>query len=238
MTWTADEATALLHAAFPWGAHVSVAHESAFLSLHYDVTEEDVGAEAVEVRFVGEPGDTIQRVTRDQLGHALATGVLEVENGARIRQPEVGDVELLASPHRDLLGYQGPSGDMWVKRMRLHQSWWRTFRLRVPYGSGPTKNATRRYGNMLDAVGGDAGLNFLTPEARQAYDDRVAVTTEGVDPFRTTRNLLASQPMAFNLFGHLRAHLPLATALFRELLGRDEVGEVLHIEIERLSKAL
>ena len=122
--------------------------------------------------------------------------------------------------------------------MRLHQSWWRTFRLRVPFGTGPQKGSEKAYGNMIDADGDVAGLNFLSHEAQDAYDQRVAVTTAGVEAFRTRRHLMASQPLAFNLFGHLSKHLDLATGLLRLLLGTDEVGEVTSIEIERLSASL
>jgi hypothetical protein len=91
---------------------------------------------------------------------------------------------------------------------------------------------------MLDDEAGEAGRNFLTPEAHQAYLERLALDPQGVDPWRTSRNLLASQPMAFNLFGHLRHRLDLATAAFRTLLGPDEIDRVTSVEVERNSAAL
>jgi hypothetical protein len=238
MGWTTRETEALLREAFPWGAHVTVAGGAEFVSIVYEVVECGVDPDGATVRFERDPGDTLQFVTRAELECAATTGLLELSTGARIRQPQVDDISTLASPLRDLIGYQSPSDSPWVARMRLHQSWWRTFRLRVPFGYGPTPKSKKRYGNMLAASAADAGRNFLTPEARNAYDERLARTKVGVDAWRTTRNLLASQPLAFNVFGHLSKHLELATGLFRCLLGEQEVAKVTSIEIERLSDAL
>lgn len=153
-----------------------------------------------------------------------------------VRQPVVEDPHLLADPFNDFVGPQVRGETGWIARMRLHQSWWRTFRLRVPFGKGPHKGGQRVFGNMLDEAGDAAGLNFLTPEARNAYDARVAVTTVGVEPFRTRRHLMASQALAFNVFGHLSHHLDLAGAAFSTLFG--ERVTVDSIEVERLSDVL
>jgi hypothetical protein len=238
MSWTPTDAETLLHAAFPWSAHVTVEGGSKFVSARYAVLEENFGVAEALLRFERDPGDTVQRVRRSQLEHAVNTGILELDSGASVCQPEVTDMPLLASPFRDLIGYQPTIEHGWIARMRLHQSWWRAFRLRVPYGTGPTRSSKTRYGNMLDDDGAARGLNFLTDEACAAYDERVAVTPVGVDEWRTRRNLLASQPMAFNLFGHLSKHLGLATGLFQRLLSNGEVSAVTSIEIERLSDAL
>lgn len=238
MGWSRSEAEELLRRAFPWGAHVTVQGGSEFVAIRYTVQEIDEGNDAAVVMFERSPGDTVQRVTRVALEAATRFGVLELGGGARVRQPEVDDLHYLASPFRDLIGPQSPGESGWTARMRLHQSWWRTFRLRTPFGTGPQKDSTKRYGNMLDADGDARGLNFLTQEGREAYDQRVALSTAGVHPFRTRRNLLASQPMAFNVFGHLSSYPDLASGLFRALLGSDEVAEVTSIELERLSTAL
>jgi hypothetical protein len=196
MSWTVTSAEVLLHAAFPWGAHVTVEGGSEFVSVCYAVLEEDFGVAEALLRFERDPGDTLELVRRSQFEDAVNTGSLDLDSGARVRQPEVTDMPLLASPFRDLIGYQPTSEHGWIARMRLHQSWWRAFRLRVSYGTGPTKSSKKRYGNMLDD-GAARGLNFMTDEARAAYDERVAMTPVGVDEWRTRRNLLASQPMAF-----------------------------------------
>ncbi len=226
----------LLCNAFPWGAHVTVEAGSSFLSLRYQVLDEDFSVDSAVLRFERDPGDTLQSVRQSELELAAATGELRLESGAIVRQPVIDDLELLADPFRDFVGPQVDGETGWIARMRLHQSWWRTFRLRVPFGTGPRAGARRRYGNMLDEDGDVEGLNFLTAEARNAYEVRLTSTTAGVEPFRTRRHLMASQTLAFNLFGHLSFHLDLASAAFSSVLGDNVV--VHSIEVERLSDAL
>ncbi|GIU86697.1 MAG: hypothetical protein KatS3mg009_1212 [Acidimicrobiia bacterium] len=228
----------LLRRAFPWGVHVARDSGPEFVSVRYGVVESDPPAATATVCLEWDSGETSQTVTAADLERAAVDGAVRLPNGVRLRQPEVGDVHLLASPLRDLVGPQVPSDDPWVARMRLHQSWWRTFRLRVPFGYGPTPSSEKRYGNMIDEDAARHNRNFLTPEAARAYRQRVAEGPAGIDTWRTSRNLLASQTMAFNVFGHLGAHLDLATQLFAALLGDDEVALVRAIEMERLSDAL
>lgn len=233
--FTTDEADALLAATFPWRATVERPGEWRFVSLRYHAVEDSAHGDTVQLRFERDPGDTVATVTRTDLLASAATGQLSLGDRV-VRQPEADDAVLLAEPFESLIGYQSTGDPSWVARMRLHQSWWRTFRLRVPFGFGPNKGGAQRYGNMLDDEAAAQGDNFLSPSAASEYETRVALTAMGVDPWRTKRNLLASQPMAFNVFGHLAQHLDLATALFDALLG--DVAEVTHGEIERLSTAL
>lgn len=234
--WSPADADGLLRAAFPWGAHVTV-NGSEFVSLRYEIVDDGFCDNRALIRFERDPGDTLQWVSKEQLTKGAETGFL-VLDGAAVRQPTEADLHLLASPFRDFIGPQ-PSGERgWIARMRLHQSWWRAFRVRTPFGFGPTEGSKRRYGNMLDDEGAARGLNFLTIEARGAFEERIFANRVGVDPWRTSRNLLASQTMAFNLFGHLQKHLDVATGLFIGLLGEHEVSAVTDIEIERLSSAL
>jgi hypothetical protein len=225
----------MLHAAFPWRATVEMPDAGAFVSLRYQVDEAD--EHGAVLWFERDPGDTTIRVSWKALEKALETGVLEGDGGI-VRQPTVEDLSLLADPVRDFLGEQSTSDSAWTARMRLHQTWWRAFRLRVPPGPGPTKKATVLRGSMLDDEAAEAGRNFLTPEVHQVFLERLALDPQGVDPWRTGRNLLASQPMAFNLFGHLRHRPHLASALLRGLLGEDEVDHVKTVELERNSTAL
>lgn len=62
-----------------------------------------------------------------------------------------------------------------------------------------------------------AGYNFLTPDIHRYALDRIAAGG-GVEEFRCTRNLLSSQPMAFNLFGPLHNDPELAATLLDPLL--------------------
>ena len=237
-----EDSGAVLRAAFPWGAHVTVASGASFLSLDYDLTDDANSEGRVTILFVREQdhSDTLAEVTVEALEAAAATGLLRFDNGGSARQPEPADLALLTDEAiLRFVGPQSPSDKRaWIRRMRLHQSWWRAFRLRSGFGPWPTADSPTRYGTMLDAADADAGRNFLSDDARAAYDERWALTKEGMNPFRTRRHLMASQTMAFNLFGHLDHHRDLAAALFDRLLGPGEVEAVDKIEIELLSDAL
>lgn len=229
------DARRLLDKAFPFGAVVYADDPREFFSLRHEINDD---GDRFALRFERNPGDTVGGATAAQVARAASSGSLVLDTGCRIRRPEASDAALLADPFQAFVGPQAESDTSeWIKRMRLHQSWWRAFHLRVPFGVGPNRGGQPR-GNMLDGAGAAAGLNFLSDDARAAYDHRVAVTREGVSEWRTRRNLLASQPMAFNLFGHLSRNLGLATAALAEILGADEVAAVTSIEIERLSGAL
>ena len=118
------------------------------------------------------------------------------------------------------IGPQSKGDDAFTRRMRLHQSWYRDFVLDVPYGTGPTSRHKTLYGNMLAEAAADTGLNFLTPGILGVVKDRIKAEKrkgEVLDEFRLMRNMLSSQPMAFNLFGELALDHELATELVRVL---------------------
>jgi len=98
--------------------------------------------------------------------------------------------------------------------MRFHQSWWRAERLGVVAGEDARGNT---YGNYLTEHDADIGGNFLAPEIHDYALHRIAAGG-GVEKFRCTRNLLSSQPMAFNLFGPLHHEPDLAALLLDPLL--------------------
>lgn len=111
-------------------------------------------------------------------------------------------------------GPQFPGDNAFTARMRFHQSWWRQERLGVSVG---TDRMGHPYGNYLEEDAAAAGKNFLTPEIAAYARGRIA-KGGGVEEFRCTRNLLSSQPMAFNLFGPLHLDRDLARALLDPLL--------------------
>ena len=122
------------------------------------------------------------------------------------------------------IGPQSKGDDAFTRRMRLHQSWYRDSVLDVPYGTGPTSRHMTRYGNMLAEAAADTGLNFLTPGIRGVVKDRLEAERrkgEVLDRFRLMRNMLSSQPMAFNLFGELALDHELAAKLVRDRWGRQ-----------------
>ena len=126
----------------------------------------------------------------------------------------------------DGLGPQYAGDDPLTARMRRHQSWWRHTRLDVPWGADG-KGAP--YGNFLTENDAAAGLNFLTPAIHFCARERIAAGG-GVEKFRCTRNLLSSQPMAFNLFGPLHADPNLAALLLDPLLPGGVREASVHIE--------
>ncbi len=111
-------------------------------------------------------------------------------------------------------GPQHPGDDRLTVRLRAHQSWWRHERLGVVWG---TNRQGIEYGNYLSEADAGAGLNFLTPTIHRYAVARMR-SGPGVDSFRCTRNLLSSQPMAFNLFGPLQDDPDLAVMLLDPLL--------------------
>ena len=117
------------------------------------------------------------------------------------------------------IGPQSKSDDVFRRRMRLHQSWYRDQVLCVPYGTGPGKTSSTCYGNMLTDESASCGLNFVTPGIFGLAKQRIEERTGAVEPFRLTRNMLSSQPMCFNLFGELALDLGNAAELVRALWG-------------------
>lgn len=111
-------------------------------------------------------------------------------------------------------GPQYAGDDPVTCRLRFHQSWWRVDRLGAPAGVD-ARGTT--YGNYLTEADASAGLNFLTPDIHRCALDRID-SGGGVEKFRCTRNLLSSQPMAFNLFGPLHDDPDLAALLLNPLL--------------------
>ena len=68
---------------------------------------------------------------------------------------------------------------------------------------GHTGGSPNFYGNMLTVDSAARGLNFLSADIFELARQRVARGSGAVEEFRLMRNMLASQPMCFNLFGPL-----------------------------------
>jgi len=105
------------------------------------------------------------------------------------------------------IGPQSSSDSKFVRKCRLHQSKYRAEILYETYGFGPTKNSTKRYGNML-VDGEHTGSNFLTETAfqfaKQKALDKQINKFLTIDEYRLFNNMLSSMPMCFNLFADLR----------------------------------
>jgi hypothetical protein len=130
------------------------------------------------------------------------------------------------------IGPQYSRDSPFAARMRFHQSWYRARVLRVPCGTGPGPASVAAYGNMLRREDGKRGLNFLSPQAFAAAEQRLRDPRGTIDGFRLLHNLLSSQPLCFNLFGPLAEDPDLATAALRSLLRSDEVKRVTQVLLE------
>ena len=107
----------------------------------------------------------------------------------------------------DDVSWNEKSDNAWQKRLRRHQAWWRETVAQLP--AGASARGDRDVVSMLPA---DVGLrpNLMTDEAATAANRTLARLAERKGPGlvqldRLQRNLLSSQPLCFNLFGHLSA---------------------------------
>jgi len=113
---------------------------------------------------------------------------------------------------------------------RLLQSWYREVHLRV----GPGYNGRQYVGSLLPQEAASRGLNFLTPEVHAYVRRRVPqIQAEGgtVDATRLQTNLLSSQPLCCNVFGHLSRRLAAAAPVLSTTFG-TRVDEVTRIVVE------
>jgi hypothetical protein len=95
-------------------------------------------------------------------------------------------------------------------RYRLLQSWYREQVLNADYGEYRVNGSGRPLGSLLAVpdVVERPGLNFLTSNAATYALERADIVTASggtIDKARLARNMLSSMPMAFSIFGELRA---------------------------------
>lgn len=122
---------------------------------------------------------------------------------------------------RPLVGTLPVDRSKFTARMRFHQGWWRAFVLNLPEGPRPN-DANQKVCNALADGQADRG-NFLTHRVAAAADaalkSRDGESAGIVDERRLRCNLLSSQPLAFNFFGHLADDFELATRILLPLFG-------------------
>ena len=161
-------------------------------------------------------------VSRDVVSAALAPARTQVPGAA---------AEGVGARGRVDLGPQYAGDSAFTARMRFHQSHYRATVLGVPFGHGPNVGDASRYGNMLDPVSAQAGLNYLSPLIFAKVKERLAAGGGVVEPYRLLHNMLSSQPMCFNLFGPLVDAPERATRLLGALIG-DDLARVTRVAIE------
>ncbi len=109
-----------------------------------------------------------------------------------------------------------------TRRERRRQSAYRHDVLRLPAG---VDRQGRTLGNYLPRD--DRRNNFLSDEAAEYAVARAKlVKHEGgqLEPVRLFTNMLSSMPLAFTVFGHLRAHPDAAVTVLSALTGRQLTG--------------
>ncbi|MDP6822453.1 MAG: hypothetical protein QF554_04100 [Dehalococcoidia bacterium] len=124
------------------------------------------------------------------------------------------------------------SESAWRAKYRLLQSWYRQMVIKAPAG----KFRGRYRGNHLSPewVARYPNANFLTREVSDYVDSRVPeVLAQGgvIEENRLRANLLSSQPLCFNLFGHLRAYPEHATTVLNATFDL-QIETIKAIEVE------
>jgi hypothetical protein len=159
--------------------------------------------------------------------HVVSGQLVDPSTIAVLDRPAV-DGESLAWKDPALLW---PDEPVRRKRYRALQSWYRHNVLAVPPG---VHSSGRPLGSLLPEWAGEAGLNFLHSGVHAYVKERVPqVLAENgaLARPRLMTNMLSSMPLAFNLFGHLRAWPGIAADVIREMLGVP-VSEIRRIEVE------
>ncbi len=177
----------------------------------------------IELKKGGRRGSLWQKAgsVNDELKISLEPGVIVSQNSKIISFDET-DIDI---------GPQYPGDKPFAKRMRLKQSNYRANVLKLPFGLGPTKNSTSKYGNMLNETDANSGANFLSPKIFEVVKERVRQGHGAIDDFRLLCNMLSSQPMCFNLFGMMKKGLKLATVFWKKHFP-DVVDRVIRVEFE------
>ena len=132
-----------------------------------------------------------------------------------------------SSPNRslrpgELLGPLPSSDTKFMRRVRVHQAWYRANVLGLArYGT--LAGSTGLCGSVLTDEDAERWLNFLGPSAAATYVARRAAGW-GVDPVRCTKYLTSSQTLTFNMLSEV-VRLPKASArLFGAMLGRGDLA--------------
>lgn len=128
------------------------------------------------------------------------------------------------------LGPQNPGDGPLLRRLRLHQSWYRATVLRRPRWGSTRGVAPRELGSVLSREDGVAGLNFVSQSAFDLYRARHAAGW-GVDP-RCAVHMTSSQALTINLFGLLGEEEAWLIECLNTWLGRSDLNAVLRVEIE------
>jgi hypothetical protein len=115
------------------------------------------------------------------------------------------------------------------RRLRFHQSWYRSEVLKID-AWGATR-AGRPLGSILPGDAAARGENFTTSDAQASYLRR-RLTGWGADPVRSTSYMTSSQALMFNIFGLLVTNFGWTRDVLNLTLGRSNIRSLLRFELE------
>lgn len=130
----------------------------------------------------------------------------------------------------EALGPQSVSDSLASQRARFHQSWFRASVLKVEYGASRSTRG-RPSGAVLDERSGAAGLNFVDTVTHFAFLARHAEGW-GVDPVQTSRHLVSSQALMFNIFAPLLQRPEHFMEVLSLACGRSDLVELVSFAYE------
>jgi PD-(D/E)XK nuclease superfamily protein len=132
-------------------------------------------------------------------------------------------------PEHDL-GPQNSGDGPLLRRVRLHQSWYRAAVLGLPRWGTTRARSPRQLGSVLCDQDAAAGLNFGSPEAFALYRARHAAGW-GIDP-RCSAYMTSSQALTINLFGLLSEDGAWFLECLNIWLGRSDLRAITACELE------
>jgi len=120
-----------------------------------------------------------------------------------------------------VLGPIPASDSRFMRRVRLHQAWYRTEVLGVS-AYGTLAVSGQPCASVLPDAAAERHLNFVGQEAIDRYLDR-RQQGWGVDPIRCTKYLTSSQTLTFNMLAQAVARPEACAKLFNRLLKRSDL---------------
>lgn len=120
-----------------------------------------------------------------------------------------------------ILGPIPPSDSQFMRRVRIHQAWYRTKVLGVS-AYGTLAVSGQPCASVLPDAAAAQHLNFVGQDAVDRYLERRR-RGWGVDPIRCTKYLTSSQTLTFNMLAQAVARPEECARLFNRLLNRSDL---------------
>lgn len=128
-------------------------------------------------------------------------------------------------------GPQLPGETGLAKRLRFHQSWYRSDVLGIADFGVTPKPTSRHLGSILPAAAAALGKNFTSDAAERLYLARRSQGW-GVDPVRCTQYMTSSQALTLNFLGPLFASPTWLLDTISSVLARSDLEQVEFAAVE------